>query len=331
MTKRISFILYQDLLSTSISLPLEMLQAANDYQAAHGHRKALEIQWLGVNDLAPVKTRGGLWFQPEASLDSAKPSDLIFLPALWRNPLKSLHRHASLVPWLRQQALSGVSICAAATGACFLAETGCLNGKPATTHWYFFDEFSRRYPQVDLKRQYFITQAKELYCTGSVNALADLTVFFIKGFFGDVVAHHVERHFSHEVRQPFEQTSYLDGNVTHHEDEDIVQTQLWMHDNFQAPWSVAEVAKNFGMSVRSFNRRFKQATGQTPVSYLQDIRVVNARELLKNSNLTIGEVADRVGYQDVGHFSALFKQRTHTTPSEFRKSVRRKLFSIGDD
>ena len=282
MVYRISFLLYRDLLSTSIALPLEMIEAANDYQKAHGQRShTLEIQWI-AESLEPIKTRGGLVFQPSLTLADSQPSDLIFLPALWRNPLKSLRHHAQLVPWLKKQVLAPTRICAVGTGACYLAETGCLNGKPATTHWYFFEEFSQRYPLIDLKRQYFITQANWLFCTGSVNALADLTVYFIKEFLGEAVAHHVARHFSHEVRQPFEENRFLAGDDTRHEDEYILQAQLWMHENFHRALEVNQVAKRFGMSVRNFNRRFKEATGKTPVGFLQDVRVINARELLKN-------------------------------------------------
>jgi len=82
------------------------------------------------------------------------------------------------------------------------------------------------------------------------------------------------------------------------------------------------------MSNRNFDRRFKAATGKTPLRYLQEIRIANARDLLKNSNLNILEVAQRVGYQDTAHFSALFKSLTRMTPSAFRKSVRSKLFSL---
>jgi len=82
------------------------------------------------------------------------------------------------------------------------------------------------------------------------------------------------------------------------------------------------------MRARPLDRRFKAATGKTPLRYLQEIRIANARELLKNSNLSVLEVAQRVGYRDSAHFSALFRELTQMTPSAFRKSVRSKLFSL---
>jgi len=79
--------------------------------------------------------------------------------------------------------------------------------------------------------------------------------------------------------------------------------------------------------VRTFNRRFKSATGQSPLQYLQEIRIETAKDLLKTSNLSISEVAFKVGYHDMGHFTGLFKKLLATTPSDYRSTVRAKLFS----
>ena len=87
-----------------------------------------------------------------------------------------------------------------------------------------------------------------------------------------------------------------------------------------------QVAHHFGLSLRSFNRRFKTATAQTPLSYLQERRILLAKELLKTSNLSIGEIALRCGHQDFAHFTGLFKN-LGTTPSQYRMTVRAKLFA----
>jgi transcriptional regulator GlxA family with amidase domain len=116
----------------------------------------------------------------------------------------------------------------------FFAEAGLLDGQVATTHWHYFDQFERDYPNVALKRQYFITQAGNIYCAASVNAVGDLTVHFIRRTYGAEIASHVERNFSHEIRRPYESTSYFDGKHIYHPDEDIVQTQTWLQDHRQS-------------------------------------------------------------------------------------------------
>jgi transcriptional regulator GlxA family with amidase domain len=104
-------------------------------------------------------------------------------------------------------------ISAVDTGTCFLAEAGLLDDKPATTHWHYFDQFQRDYPRVKLKRQYFITQATNLNCSASVNAMADLTVHFVKRIYGQGIASFVKRNFSHEIRRSYEKTSYVEGST----------------------------------------------------------------------------------------------------------------------
>lgn len=323
----IAFVLCEHMLATSTTLPMEMLRAAES--AALGHdRTAQRLNLFTVAvDKSPVETRAGFSLTPNLSLEQCPRPDMIYIPSLWRNPRPIIRRNRALLDWLRGQYENGVTISAVGTGVCFLAEAGLLNDKAATTHWYYFDQFQRDYPQVQLKRQYFIAQAGNLYCAASVNALADLTVHFIQRMYGKPVSLHVERHFSHEIRRSYETTSYFDGGTRHHPDEEVMQAQMWLQDNYGREIKLSLVAERFDMSVRTFNRRFKAATGQSPLQYLQEIRIETAKDLLKTTNLSISEVAFKVGYHDMGHFTGLFKKLLATTPSDYRTTVRAKLFS----
>lgn len=324
--QKIGFVLCPSLLSTSITLPIEMLKAAESIARARaGQSSQFEIAFLST-DLTPVETRAGFPITPTHTLDEYTDADLIFLPALWRNPRPIIRKNQPLIQWLKKSYENGATITAVGTGVCLLADAGLLNGKPATTHWHYFDQFQRDYPQVELKRQYFITQSGNVYCAASVNALADLTVHFIERFFNRDIANHVERNFSHEIRQSYERSGFFEGRVNQHPDEDIVQSQVWLQDNYGKDIKLSEVAERFEMSVRTFNRRFKAATGKSPLQYLQEIRIEIAKDLLKTSNLSISEIAFKVGYSDMGHFTGLFKKFMAVTPSEYRTTVRAKLF-----
>ncbi|MBY6212153.1 helix-turn-helix domain-containing protein [Microbulbifer agarilyticus] len=323
----VTFVLIDQMLSTGTILPLEMLRGAESRARAEKESVSLKLVTTSV-DGAPVKSRSGFNLAPDMALDQVPDSDIIYLPALWRNPRPALKRNTALLAWLRDQAAKGAVISAVGTGVCFLAEAGLLDDKPATTHWHYFERFASDYPRVKLKRQYFITQADRLFCAASVNALADVTVHLIRQLFGPSIASHVERNFSHEIRRPFEEIAYSEGAVHLHPDEEIVQAQTWLKQHCSDDVKLSEVAKHFDMSVRSFNRRFKLATGQTPLQYLQNVRIDMARELLQSSNLSVNEIAEKVGYQDMGHFTALFKKFLSTTPSEYRTTVRAKLFRV---
>ncbi len=328
---QIHFLLYPQILATSLTLPIEMLRAAES-AALRRNRRAprLLISTAALTDTI-VNTQAGFQLQPDKLLSELPASDLIFLPGLWRNPRPVIRQQSALLDWLRQRQQQGATISAVGTGCCLLAEAGLLDGKPATTHWHYFNQFERDYPQVRLKRQYFTTKAGNLYCSASINALADLTVHFIESLYDKTVASHVERHFSHEIRRDFQNSSYYesnsdDSNPQAHPDEQIVAAQAWLQEHYSRDIKLAQVAEQFDMSTRSFNRRFKAATAQTPLQYLQQIRIDSAKQLLQTSNLSISEVAYRVGYQDLSHFTGLFKKQLSTTPSDYRTTVRAKLF-----
>ena len=331
------FVLCDQMLATSVTLPLELLRAAESYaQLGRSTDKTyidrtskakLNIQLASVSGNS-VTTHTGITLTPDSAICEIDNADIIFLPALWRNPKPILKQNDAIPPWLQSQFEKGCLIAGVGTGCCFMAEAGLLNDRPATTHWFFFDKFQQWYPQVRLKRQYFITESAGLYCTGSVNSLGDLTVFFIQRYFSQEIATHVERHFFHEIRRAYESDKLFQDTLQVHPDEDIIQAQIWLKDNLVKNIKVNELAEQFDMSERTFSRRFKNATGSTPLKYLQKLRMEMAKELIKSSNLSINEVMYRVGYQDPTHFSSLFKSHHGTTAGQYKKTVRGKLFSL---
>ena len=325
---QIAFILVDKMLSTSVSWPIEMWASANHVSSSQKDTKPpVSLQTI-ASQKGSISCHAGLNFFPDKTVNDSQKFDLIYLPALWRNPRPTVKRENSITSWLQRQYENGATLCSVGTGSCFVAETGLLNHKPATTHWYYFDQFSKEYPKIELKRQHFITEAGNLYCAASINSLADLTVYFIQRYYGKTIAQHVERHFSHEIRQQYASVNYTEKQNTNHPDELILQIQMWIQDNFSSDIIFKETATLFGMSERNFSRRFKSATGQTPNQFLQILRINNARDLLQYSNLGVAEIADRVGYSDMSYFAKKFKQYLSVSPREYRATVRAKLFNV---
>ncbi|RYY74828.1 MAG: helix-turn-helix domain-containing protein [Gammaproteobacteria bacterium] len=330
---KVTFILLDNMLATSATLPSEMLLAAQSAAAKRGKANSgapnpppIQIRTASL-DGDPVLTRSGLRWQPDGALSDFTGNQIIYIPGLWRNPRPLVSKSEAVLEWLKGEHQNGALISAVGTGCCFLAEAGLLNGKAATTHWHYFDQFQKDYPLVHLKRQYFITQAGNIYCAASVNSLADLTVHFIQRLFGKEIASHVERHFSHEIRRAYEVTGFFEQEHNRHPDEDVTQIQIWLQDNYYRDININQLAEKFGMSTRTLNRRFKAALGVSPLNFLQEARINIAKDLLKTSNLSINEIVYKVGYQDAAFFSKLFKKYLATTPVSYRETVRAKLFS----
>lgn len=324
----LTVLLLDNMLASSASLPLEMLGAA-DTQA---RRRRSDMPRLHSQTAAlrrrKVATSAGFNIQADTLYSHIEQTDYLILPALWRNPLRAATQQQKLLQWIRQLHERGTIICAVSTGSFLLAEAGLLDHKPGTTHWFYLDLFERRYPLVQTQRHHLITQTNSIYCAGSVNALADLMVYFARQIYGEEISRHMESQFSPEIRRAYSATMYTEEGEHPHHDEDIARVQDYLTTHCNETLSLTEVADKFGLSSRTFNRRFKQITGSTPLQYLQRSRLENAQELLRNSNLSVAEIAGHVGYQDVSYFASLFRKHFAMPPMRYRRSVRGKLFAV---
>lgn len=328
--KHVAILTLEQALASSIAIPLEMISAADTIHRVRRVSRDHELELAVVGtDAGALRMTGGFTIVPNATLADVASSDLIFVPALWGNPRAAVTRHPELVHWIREQHQQGATLCSIGTGSYFLAEAGLLDGRVATTHWRYFDEFEKRYPEVRLQRKRFITHEDRLYCTGSVNAVRDVMLHFVELLFNARIADEVARHFTHELKRSHESMMLaVEQHHTHH-DELIIKIQEWLQRNYPLEISMAELADRFGLNTRTFNRRFRQAADITPLEYLQEIRVTQAKELLKHSNLSIAEIAFAVGYQDVSYFTGLFHRLHGATPNAYRRLVRTKLFNVG--
>lgn len=318
--------LYPHVLATSLTLPIEMLRAAEAYAMSHNaDAKAISVK-LVASQLKAIESRAGIKLCPDSTLEQIEQCDLVIVPSIWRNPRPVLRKNQMLSHWIKKQWLQGTTVIGVGTGNCFLADSGLLDGRPATTHWHYAQQFQRDYPLVELKAEFFITQSERLYCAASLNSLADIIVHVIHQWYGKDCAQHVERNFSHEIRKPYEEQRFLEGAGDRHPDELIAQIQFWLRTNVSSELTLAEVASQFGLSQRTFTRRFKLATGVSASHYWQQMRLETAKELLASSNLTIQDIAVAVGYIEQGHLTRLFKKHFLQTPSDYRLLVRKKLF-----
>lgn len=324
----VTLIGYKKVLGTSLTIPMEMLNAADLIARIH-HPKSRKLELQVANlDAGDIQLNAGLQIRSNKSTGDIAKTDLLILPAMWGNPLGVVKKYPAFMSWLRETASQDPMICAVGTGSYFLAEAGLLDGQVATTHWYYFDQFESHYPAVQLKRERFITKSGNIYCTGSVNSVRDVMLHIIQQHYDETVANLVSSHFTHELKLSYTTTFLNTPGYHFHDDELIISIQEYLHRGFNTDIAMLKLGELFDLSQRSLNRRFKKATGLSPVQYLQQIRLDKAKELLKTTNLSISEVADRVGYPDNAYFSALFKRMVSLSPGEYRRLVRKKIFRL---
>lgn len=319
---------FRKVLGTSITIPMEMLNAADLISRISRHGKERLVMDVASIPGGALEMTSGLVVADTRPLHSITATDLVIVPALWGNPRGVVMQHPEILSFLRQQHACGAIICGVGTGSFFMAEAGLLDDRQATTHWYYFDAFATRYPKVRMQRDRFITRADTLYCAGSVNSVRDVMLYLIEEFHGHTVAHEVSRHFTHEIKRSYDSSYLRHSPQDSHDDEAVIGIQEWMLSRYHADISLQGLAHQFGMSTRTLNRHFRHATGKSPMQYLQQVRLDNARELLRNTNLSVAEIAYRVGYADTSYFSALFRRNLDMSPREYRSLVRKKVFSV---
>ena len=256
---------------------------------------------------------------PRHAIADTRKTDLIFVPSAGTDVDAMRRKYARAIPWLRRWHGRGAYIAGVCSGVPLLAEAGLLDGRTATTHWALADEYRQRYPTIRWQTEYFITEADRVFCGGGINAATDLSLYLVDRFCGREVATRTARAMLIDMPRVW-QSLYAELPLRiQNRDRNIERAQLWLHENFQRTGPLDGLARQIGMSPRNFARRFKEATGETPLGYLQGLRVTAAKRLLEDGRKSVQEVCQAVGYDDAIFFRALFRRHTGLSPNEYRQ------------
>ena len=267
-----------------------------------------------------VRCDGNIQIQPDMAITSVRKTELIFIPTTGIDVENVVERNAAVVPWLRRWHKRGAAIASVCSGVGLIAATGMLDGKRATTHWGLAERFREKYPKVRWMPELMVTEDRGFYCGGGVHAALDLSLYLVEKFCGHDVAIQTAKALLIETPRAWQSGFAIVPLKTQHSDESISRAQEWLHENFQRDFPLDELARRVGMSVRNFVRRFKQATGDSPLIYLQKLRISAAKRLLESDHRSVQEISDAVGYEDAAFFRELFERHTGVAPSAYRKS-----------
>ena len=267
----------------------------------------------------PVNCDGGLQIQPNAALKDIRTPDLIYVPTTGLGIDDVVERNATVVPWLKRMRQRDVAIASVCSGVGLVAASGLLDGRRATTHWGLAERFREKYPRVKWMPELMVTEDRGLYCGGGVNASLDLSLYLVEKFCGHDIAMQTAKALLIEMPRAWQSGFAIVPLKTDHTDDNISSAQEWLHKNFQKTFALEDPARRVGMSVRNFVRRFKQATGDSPLIYLQKLRIAAAKRMLESNHRSMQEISDAVGYQDVAFFRALFQRHTGVSPSAYRE------------
>ena len=294
----------------------------------HGeHSAALFHCYLVSPDGMPLMLKQGvtLAVQPH----NWQQADAIILPAAYaysRAQLSALaQQSAGYFSGLAQAMANGSIIAAHCTGTFILAGSGLLEHKMATSSWFFKDVFQSLYPAVHLQLNKLLVQDGNLLTAGATTAFMNLCLALTERLAGEAFARQIGKIMLTDPNRS-SQIPYMDLSIgQQHSDLLIAQVQKQLIKSLAQPFALEQLAAQFHLTKRTLLRRFKAALNDTPLNYLQRLRVEQAKRLLETTNQPVEQIVLQVGYEDVSSFRKLFLQYTELTPSQYRQK-----FSQGD-
>jgi transcriptional regulator GlxA family with amidase domain len=299
---------------------------ANEYRKKIGKDKVFTIHLAGVAEQSNF-VNGLLTIAPQASISSVRKTDLIIVPAISANFQKPDKSNIELVDWIKDHYKNGAEVASMCTGAYLLASTGLLNKKMCSIHWNAADNFRRLFPEVILKTDKLITDENGIYTNGGGYSFLNLILYLVEKYYDRQTAIYCSKIFQVEIDRHTQSAFTIFSGQKSHGDEIIKKAQAFIEDNFYEKISVESLSQKFAVGRRNFDRRFIKATGNTPIEYLQRVKIESAKKALETTRKTINEVMYEVGYSDVKAFREVFRKITGMSPLEYKNKYNKETVS----
>jgi transcriptional regulator GlxA family with amidase domain len=315
--KTVSILVPESSVMQAIADPQYLFSAVNQFLAVSGKAPLFNVQLVGVEK--EIKLNGGIFsVHPDLLIQDVEKTDLVFIPALFGDMATAISKNQALIPWIQAQYEKGAEVASLCVGAFLLASTGLLNGKKCSTHWGFQNEFREMFPKVEVIDGSIITEEYRLYSSGGANSYWNLLLHLVEKYTDRETAILASKYFAIDIDRESQTAFAMFQGQKNHTDEAIKQAQEYIEKNVQERINVEELADLVAVGRRSFERRFKNATNNTVLEYIQRIKIEAAKHSFESSRKNITEVMYDVGYTDTKAFRAIFKKITGLTPVEYR-------------
>ena len=315
--KHISILVPEGAILGSLEGSRQLLSQVNDFVKAKGDVPLFHVQLVGLNR-AHVLAAGYLQYTQILNLEILKKTDLIIIPALDGELGGAIEKNKDFIPWIVEQYNNGAEVASLCLGAFLLASTGLLNGKKCATHWMAANAFRQMFPEVQLVTEKIITDENGIYSSGGAFSYLNLILYLIEKYAGRDMAILCAKVFAIEIERDSQSSFIIFQGQKEHEDEPIKKAQEFIESNFADRISVDQLASMLAIGRRNLERRFKKATSNTVVEYIQRVKIEAAKISLEKSRENVNEVMYKVGYTDTKAFSTTFKRLTGLSPVQYR-------------
>lgn len=307
---------------SSVAGSYEILSRANAYWRKMKGRELLNIHIAGYLKELPLDT-GFFSIFPE-DISSIASTDLLIIPSIdYSQLLKS--QNANLIAWIKDQYHQGSEIATICSGAFLLAETGLLDGRSCSIHWNIAHQFQQRFPKINVQLDQLILSDKGIYTNGGAFSFLHFLLFLVEKYLDRETAIYCSKIFQIDMDRTSQSPFLIFQGQKSHGDELIEHAQNYIEENLQQKISFEDLALKLATSRRNFDRRFIKATGNTPVEYLQRVKVEVAKKSFEKGRMNVNQVMDEVGYSDEKAFREVFRKYTGLSPLEYKWKFNREL------
>jgi len=315
--KHISILVPNGAILGSLEGSRQLLTQVNHFFKARGSEPIFQVQLIGLT--METTLSGGLFIvRPDKTINEVDRTDLIIIPAVDGELSQAIEANKDFFPWIVKQYNQGAEVASLCLGAFLLASTGLLSGKRCATHWMAESAFRKMFPDVTLVTEKVITDEHGLYSSGGAFSYMNLILYLIEKFAGREMAVLAAKVFAIEIGREDQLSFIIFQGQKDHDDHQIKKAQEFIEANFQDKITVDQLASRFAIGRRNLERRFKKATSNTVVEYIQRVKMEAAKINLESSRENVNEVMYKVGYTDTKAFRNTFKRITGLSPLQYR-------------
>lgn len=327
--KTVSLLIYEDAILSSLSGVMDMLLGVNRYMAEMGREPAFNLE-LVSEKMKNIQLHSPAQFICYKTIEEVKHTDLILAPAFEGDPTVVLRKNKAMINWLSTMHACGTEVASLCFGSYFLAEAGLLQGKSCTSHWMALEDMRRRYPDITILPDSVMTDQEGIYTSGGAFISLNLVLYLIEKFCGREASIWTSKMFSIDMDRVNQAHFAVFQGQRRHEDEDILKAQAFIEQHYDQQISVEQIAEQANMSKRNFIRRFKVATQNTPLEYLQRVKIESAKKELEKNTQNISTLMYNAGYNDLKTFRQVFKRITGLTPQDYRRKYCRSVAALNN-
>lgn len=306
----------------AITPAFRSFHTANEFLTVFGKEPAFKVEYVGLNEYVPANN-GEYTIKTDRLLKDVALTDLLIIPPAYGPTEAGVLANIEAIPYIKNLHSKGASIASLCLGAFLLAETGLLDGKKCSTHWAHVNEFREKYPQIEVEDGAIITEHGNIYSSGGASSLWNLVLYLVEKFSDRDIAVLISKYFALDIGRDSQNQFAIFRGQRNHGDVDIEKVQDYIEKNYEDKITIEDLANLAGTSRRTFERRFKDATNNTPAEYIQRVRVEAAKKFFEASRKNVSEVMYNVGYTDSKAFRDTFKKITGLRPIEYRNKFAR--------